>query len=143
MSGRSSFQADAHIPLKALFPQLSKTRFFIYAIRAVLSDFPPKQMQIPSSEPSKIRVNYPHIAQTLRIPDLEHRLKAKSRARRLVDIRRALSAILVEQGYSVREIAEEFHRPHSTIVHFLATHRELRTTDTAYTALVQRLEEIA
>jgi transposase len=49
----------------------------------------------------------------------KRRLKAKSRARRLVDIRRALSAILTEQGWSVREIASELCRPHSTVVDFL------------------------
>jgi chromosomal replication initiation ATPase DnaA len=86
-----------------------------------------------------IRLNYPQIAQTLNIPDLEQRLKAKSRARKLVDIRRALSAILVEQGYSVREIARELCRPHSTVVHFVQTHESLFSTDTAYQDLFHQL----
>jgi IS30 family transposase len=86
-----------------------------------------------------IRLNYPHIAQMLNIPDLERRLKAKSRARLLVDVRRALSAILVEQGYSVREIARELCRPHSTVVHFVQTHESLFSTDTAYQDLFHQL----
>lgn len=84
-------------------------------------------------------LNYPHIAQALNIPDLERRLKAKSRARKLVDIRRALSAILFEQGYSVREIARELCRPHSTVVHFVHSHRNLFATDTDYQHLFHQL----
>ncbi|MCU0426719.1 MAG: helix-turn-helix domain-containing protein [Candidatus Kapabacteria bacterium] len=87
-------------------------------------------------------LDYPKIAQSLNIPDLEQRLKAKSRARRLVDVRRALSAILVEQGYSVREIAAELCRPHSTVVHFVQTHESLVITDTDYQHLVHQLKEI-
>jgi hypothetical protein len=86
-------------------------------------------------------LNYPQIAQTLNIPDLERRLKAKSRARRLVDIRRALSAILVEQGYTVREIASELCRPHSTVVHFVQTHPSLFITDTTYQHLFHQLKD--
>lgn len=55
-------------------------------------------------------LNYPILAQTLNIPDLERRLKAKSRARKLVDVRRALAALLTEQGWSVREVASELCR---------------------------------
>jgi chromosomal replication initiation ATPase DnaA len=84
-------------------------------------------------------IDYPKIAQMLNIPDLERRLKAKSRARKLVDVRRALSAILVEQGYSVREVACELCRPHSTVVHFVQTHQSLFTTDTAYQDLFHQL----
>lgn len=87
-------------------------------------------------------LNYPKIAQTLNIPDLERRLKAKSRARRLVDIRRALSAILIEQGWSVREIASELCRPHSTVVHFVQTHESLLSTDAQYRLLFGQLRSI-
>jgi chromosomal replication initiation ATPase DnaA len=86
-------------------------------------------------------LNYTKIACALNIPDLERRLKAKSRSRRLVDVRRALSAILVEQGYSVREIGQELCRPHSTVVHFVQTHENLCATDGAYQALVRELKE--
>jgi chromosomal replication initiation ATPase DnaA len=87
-------------------------------------------------------LDYPQIAQSLNIPDLERRLKAKSRARKLVDIRRALSAILVEQGYSVREIGCELCRPHSTVIHFVQTHDSLFDTDTDYKNLFQQLHHI-
>jgi DNA-binding NarL/FixJ family response regulator len=71
----------------------------------------------------------------------KRRLKAKSRARRLVDIRRALSAILTEQGWSVREIASELCRSHSTVVHFVQTHQSLLSTDTAYQHLFHQLKD--
>lgn len=86
-------------------------------------------------------LNYPHIAQILNVPDLERRLKAKSRARRLVDIRRALAAILIEQGWSVREIARELCRPQSTVVHFTQTHEQLCITDNAYQHLFHQLKD--
>jgi chromosomal replication initiation ATPase DnaA len=84
-------------------------------------------------------LNYPKLAHALNIPNLENRLKAKSRSRRLVDVRRALSAILVEQGYSVREIGQELCRPHSTVVHFVQTHNNLFGTDTDYQCLFNKL----
>jgi chromosomal replication initiation ATPase DnaA len=86
-------------------------------------------------------LDYAALARALNIPDLERRLKAKSRSRRLVDVRRALSAILVEQGYSVREIGRELCRPHSTVVHFVQTHWNLCATDGEYRGLVEQLRE--
>lgn len=86
-------------------------------------------------------LNYPILAQTLNIPDLERRLKAKSRARKLVDVRRALAALLTEHGWSVREVAQELCRPHSTVVHFVQTHKSLFTTDAAYQALFHQLKD--
>jgi DNA-binding NarL/FixJ family response regulator len=86
-------------------------------------------------------LNYPLIAQILNVPDLERRLKAKSRARRLVDIRRALAVILIEQGWSVREIARELCRPQSTVVHFRQTHEHLCITDSTYQHLFHLLQD--
>jgi chromosomal replication initiation ATPase DnaA len=89
--------------------------------------------------PESPKLDYPTLARTLNIPDLERRLKAKSRSRRLVDVRRALSAILVEQGYSVREIGQELCRPHSTVVHFVQTHQNLCESDREYKNLYWQL----
>jgi chromosomal replication initiation ATPase DnaA len=86
-------------------------------------------------------LNYPAIAQSLSIPDLEQRLKAKSRSPRIVDIRRALAALLTEQGYSSSEIAREFHRHHTSILYFRRSHNDLLATDAAYHALVQHLSQ--
>ncbi len=87
-------------------------------------------------------LNYPILAQMLNIPDLEWRLKAKSRARKLVDVRRALAALLTEQGWSVREVASELCRPHSTVVHFVQTHKSLFTTDGAYKHLFSQVHNV-
>jgi hypothetical protein len=92
-------------------------------------------------------LNYPALAVSLGIPNLQEHLRGSSRrkptrSRVVCDVRRACAALLVEQGYSYRTIGFELRCHPSAISHFVRTHSALISSDSQYRHLVTQVRHV-
>jgi predicted transcriptional regulator len=87
-------------------------------------------------------LNYPHISLALGLATpktCRRRIRSKVRARKLVDVRIALAAILHERGWTYSEIARELNRAQSLVHHYTKAHETLLETNTDYHHLFSTL----
>lgn len=82
-------------------------------------------------------LNYPALAVSLGIPNLQEHLRGSSRrkstrSRTICDVRRACAALLLEQGYPYRAVGYELRCHPSAVCHFVRTHAELRANNDDY-----------
>lgn len=90
-------------------------------------------------------VNYTQLSQRLGIATpgtCRRRLRSGVRARRLVDVRIALAALLKERGWTHTEIAKELHRAPSLVHHYVKMHGILLEHNSDYAAMVSALREV-
>lgn len=87
-------------------------------------------------------LNYTHISQALQIATpstCRRRIRSKVRARKLVDVRIALAAMLRERGWTYTEIAAELNRAPSLVHHYVKAHEALWENNAEYSRLFSTL----
>ncbi|MBL7991263.1 MAG: hypothetical protein JNN25_07480 [Candidatus Kapabacteria bacterium] len=87
-------------------------------------------------------LNYPALAVSLGIPNLQEQLRGSSRrkpmlSRTICDVRRACAALLVEKRYPYRAVRYELRCHPSAVCHFVRTHAELLTSNADYERIVR------
>ena len=90
-------------------------------------------------------VNYTHISRRLGLATpstCRRRIRSKVRARKLVDVRIALAALLRERGWSYTEIAAELNRAPSLVHHYVKTHEALLHSNGDYHQLFFTLSDV-